>query len=76
MEAKDCNTFVLGAIAISRARFGQGTGPIVLDNVNCVGSELRLDHCPANPIGVHNCAHSEDAGVRCSSKQSLWATML
>ena len=57
-----------GALAIGRASFGQGTGPIILDDVNCRGSELRLDHCPANPIGVHNCVHSSDAGVRCLSK--------
>ena len=42
-----------------------GTVPIHLDNVRCSGSEARLFDCPANPIGTHNCAHSEDAGVRC-----------
>ena len=54
-----------GATAISFAFFGRGTGPILLDNVACVGSERRLVDCPANPIGEHNCAHFEDAGVRC-----------
>ncbi len=40
----------------------------MLDNVNCAGTESRLDLCRSNAIGVHNCVHSEDAGVRCSSK--------
>ena len=57
-----------GVVALSRAAFGQGAGSIWLDNVDCVGTEGRLADCPANPIGSHNCAHSEDAGVRCSGK--------
>lgn len=57
-----------GALAISFAAFGQGSGSIWLDNVNCAGTEARLDLCPANPLTVHNCAHSEDASVRCASK--------
>jgi hypothetical protein len=55
-----------GAAALFRAAFGQGSGQIWLDNVGCTGSETRLIDCPANIIGSHNCAHSEDAGVRCA----------
>ena len=55
----------IGAVAVSFAQFGQGTGSIWLDNVNCAGTEARLATCPANPIGSHNCIHAEDAGVRC-----------
>lgn len=51
--------------ALDRARFGQGSGEILLDNVRCTGSESRLIDCPANALGDNNCAHSEDAGVRC-----------
>ncbi len=57
----------VGAVAVSFAQFGQGTGSIWLDNVNCAGTEARLASCPANPIGSHNCQHSEDAGVRCQA---------
>lgn len=57
--------FFLGAIAFHLAEFGQGTGPILLDNVQCRGSENMLVDCPANPVGQHNCIHLEDAGVRC-----------
>ena len=45
--------------------FGGGSGRIVLDNVQCVGNEASLSDCPA--LSVHNCDHSEDAGVRCLS---------
>ena len=60
------STFVsTGAIARLHAYFGRGTGAILLDNVACTGTETRLVNCLSNPLGVHNCAHSEDAGVTC-----------
>ena len=61
------SNLLAGNTAIVRALFGQGTGLIWLDNVNCAGTEARLANCPANPIGSHNCVHSEDAGVRCEA---------
>jgi hypothetical protein len=59
----------LGAVAFSQARFGQGSGPIHLDDVNCAGTESALGDCSANPIGINDCSHVEDAGVRCQSKE-------
>ena len=53
------------ATAYSLARFGQGSGPIYLDQVGCTGREAMLGDCNANPIGVHDCSHFEDAGVGC-----------
>ena len=52
-------------VALGRAYFGSGSGEIYLDSVVCNGSEGALQQCTASPIGVHNCDHSEDAGVRC-----------
>ena len=51
------------AIARSFAFFGQGTDPIVLDDVRCTGTERRLIDCPYT--ATHNCNHFEDAGVTC-----------
>ena len=60
------NTFSpLGATAYSSAYFGRGTGPILLDNVGCTGGESRLLDCYSDGVGVSNCDHSQDAGVRC-----------
>ena len=52
--------------ALSNAYFGQGSGPIFLDNVTCYGTESTLLSCNSNRIGYENCSHSEDASVRCS----------
>ena len=53
---------------MSCTAFGQGVGPIYLDNVFCIGNESRLADCQHQGIANHNCHHSEDAGVVCSSE--------
>ena len=51
--------------------FVGGTGPIFLDNVDCLGNETNLLLCDHNGIEVHNCYHFEDVGVRCSMSQYI-----
>ena len=57
--------FTSGAIARSNAYFGQGSGSILLDDVQCIGNEGSIFSCSHKSIGLHNCGHSEDAGVVC-----------
>ena len=57
--------------ALLNAHFGQGGGQIVLDDVQCTGSENQLLACRSAPIlsVSSNCDHSDDAGVRCEGMQ-------
>ena len=59
------NLFSTDAEVYGEAYFGEGQGDIYIVNVECTGSEDRLEDCPASDVGDHDCSHSEDAGVAC-----------
>ena len=69
----ECTWYNIGAVSVTT--FPGGSGSILLDNVHCAGSESRLIDCPHNGIGIHNCVHLEDAGVRCSRPRKLALTV-
>ena len=54
--------------ALGGSYFGEGSGPIWYDNVDCVGNETNIAQCSHSGIGLHNCNHSQDAGVICGGK--------
>lgn len=54
------------ASATSFSTIANGTLPILLDDLACVGTETSLLSCTNPGIGIHNCSHSEDVGVTCA----------
>ena len=53
------------------AYYGEGTGRILLDEVNCKGDESRLLDCVHSGMSRHDCSHGEDAGVECKPGQYI-----
>jgi len=63
-----CFSVQSGAVAYTNAYYGSGSGPYHLDNVHCGGSETSLLSCSHAVVGVHNCKHGDEAGVKCVGK--------
>ncbi|KAG9264045.1 deleted in malignant brain tumors 1 protein-like, partial [Astyanax mexicanus] len=60
------------AVSITHsAHFGEGNGPVLLDDVGCSGQENNLLSCSQRGLGITNCSHSEDAGVICSDSLNV-----
>ena len=60
-----------------RAYFGQGLGPIWLDNIACTGSESTLASCGHLGLNItRSCSHNEDAGLRCYGGQGKASIIL
>lgn len=54
--------------AAKHAEFGESKNlKIILDDVQCEGTEETLLDCQHAGVGKHNCAHYEDAGVICGN---------
>ena len=72
MVATDCVDLIRYNV---HNRYLEGSGRIFLDDVNCAGAELTLISCPNPGLSIHNCAHSEDVGLQCTSTLSDPATI-
>ncbi|XP_013930617.1 PREDICTED: deleted in malignant brain tumors 1 protein-like, partial [Thamnophis sirtalis] len=68
-----CRQLACGGVmaATNEAYFGEGTGNILLENVQCKGNESSIEECSHSGWGIHRCGHKEDAGVICSETVSL-----
>ena len=63
--------FGLAIVARVGAYYGQGSGQIWLDDLNCVGTESTIANCLHNGWGNQDCRHDEDAGVQCTNGMYL-----
>ena len=60
----------VGSQAFRNAEFGEGTGPIFLEGLECDGTETSLLDCTMDvELGLTLCDHSDDAGIRCFGEQ-------
>ena len=57
-------SFLLGAIPQVHAYFGEGSGAVHFDYVQCSGSEYDLRNCNKGK-NVISTNHTEDVGVKC-----------
>lgn len=55
---------LIDATPLANAFFGQGSGVIHMDSVECRGTERRLVDCTYRAADAYD-YHSEDVGVRC-----------
>ncbi|EDV50589.1 uncharacterized protein Dere_GG14372, isoform A [Drosophila erecta] len=63
-----CNSMgFFGPAKIEKNIFGNGNGPIWLDQVMCFGNETSIDQCNHWNWGEHNCNHTEDVALHCTA---------
>lgn len=59
-----------GAVARKGGYFQSGVGDILLDDVNCIGTENSILQCLHKGLRSADCRHDKDAGVTCKGVQS------
>ena len=53
--------------------FGQGSGPIWLDNVYCTNSESTIASCGLIGVNItRSCSSRQDVGIRCYGTRSTY----
>lgn len=62
----------VGPMTTQSAYSGAGQGPVNLAYVSCLGNEASLSDCPSySGIGVPNCYHGNDVGIKCPGMYML-----
>jgi len=64
---KSCVCYNYSGVFIDN-EYGAGSGPIWLSGLRCTGTETSIADCSHGGWGVHNCQHSQDASVSCSTR--------
>ena len=60
-----------GALKVSNAFFGQGTGAILFYNINCPVSATHIDDCSRQSLPFPTfCNHNQDVGILCQDSCS------
>ena len=64
-----CRQLGFGPAITSRynAFYGEGSGQIWLNNLDCNDTELTIEDCSHSGWGIEDCNHTEDASVQCAS---------
>lgn len=63
-------TFItVDSVAASGATFGEGTGRVLINSLQCFGNETILTQCPGADSVTSSCPHSRDIGVVCQIKK-------
>ncbi|XP_025102894.1 deleted in malignant brain tumors 1 protein-like [Pomacea canaliculata] len=65
-----------GAVAVLSNMYGMGHGSILLDNINCQGTESNLEQCTHLGYYRHDCGHHEDVGIICNIPGQLTARLV
>uniref|UniRef100_A0A8C6T8D0 SRCR domain-containing protein n=1 Tax=Neogobius melanostomus TaxID=47308 RepID=A0A8C6T8D0_9GOBI len=53
--------------------YGEASGPIWMDDMECTGTEQYLHTCPFKGWGVTDCSHKEDVGVVCDTAEGTFS---
>lgn len=61
-----------GATALYGQPFGRGTGPVHMNGVECQGNESSILQCNHRGWETHDCDHSKDVSVNCTSFRSMF----